>query len=336
MFYDLWRLYSLANEYAGELEEINAVLWAENSYQQQYIGSLEARISAGNMLVATPWEMTTIYPNAAQDAADATPRARVDREAGVVTLPLKGPAVSKLHYLDLAGNLVLPPLEYRLTGSGAMFEETPFLGIFQGRTWQRRIYSTQPEQVTVEVDFPGPLLTDMRTNSIFISPHPFRSLDLLSVELNLGRAGYQSAAGFVQQSQIPPLRLFFPVVEAVGVRLVLRQPSYLTLNEKQCYVLGLSGLGCYHETYMETGLVLSPFDIPFGASVISIVHRLDGQDYASPTDSFSFELWREEPDGTLAYLADWDDIPATRVWVKTVLSLGAKTPALSRVVLQYV
>ncbi|MEW6769984.1 MAG: hypothetical protein AB1330_01140 [Bacillota bacterium] len=350
VFYDLHGLYQQVYDGKAELERAVRYLQTEITALRGHIDSLQL----GNQLAVQAREMTVQYPNSAQDAADSTPRAYIDKTHNVVTLPLKGTPVPRAYNYDIFNRraFVAPDTKVLVGGGQAPFVEGDdplYLVDPEKRFWRYCLSypaGTAPaaEEISVQVSLSSSFLSDYRVNLITFYPHPLYTLWVTDLGCAL-RSGWQQVPGFVPLEKITPVCWCFPVIEATNFNISLRQSFAQTENNRDVFVFGGRYFNIFYQEYEDAGVVLSCFEIMPLTTVVRVKHyfanagclsQLSVDGYERPTSFFTFELYKEESDGTLTYLADWRSIPANKVWVRTVLKKdqNGTTPALSKVALE--
>ncbi|MBC7345370.1 MAG: hypothetical protein H5U03_08145, partial [Clostridia bacterium] len=203
--------------------------------------------------------------------------------------------------------------------------------------WYHRAYfpsdaAPASHAVTLEVALPYQVLTDLKFNCITFRPHPAFTLTVKNLEYE-HRGVWRTVPGFSPVQRAAASRWCFPLIEGRRLRLVLEQPYPLAEGPRKVFVFGGRQFAACREEYLDHGIVLSPFSASPPLTVKKIKHRFanatclsqPAPEYDRPMPWFDFELYKEEPDGTLSYLSSWSNLPYNRLWVKTVLKKDQPT-----------
>lgn len=347
VYYDLSNLYKEVNDGRLGLERLFDFLDAEVAA----INSRITELSASERYVVRAGHMVTEYPNPSQNLADATPRAFIDREAGVVTLPLKGSPVPKSYSYDAYRGIsfVAPDTKVAVNSASGVpsMDSNPVDLIDPQKPLWRCWYSYEAgsapnaREVSIQVELSPYALTDYKANTIVFAAHPLFTMSVRNLSYSYN-VGWQPVPGFQPVGKVSFCRWCFPPMDARAVMMTLYQPFAVPKGTQRRFIVGGRHFGVFYQEYEQAGMVLSRFDVPYGSTVARVRHYFanfsclsvrstDGV-YEQPTPFFDFELYREEADGILTYLSSWQNVPATRVWVRTLLKMDVSgaTPALTK------
>jgi len=346
-YYDLFHLYKQINADKAELERVKDFFYAEVMALSEQFENLNRE-----RYVVQARDMVTVYPNSAQDASDTSLRAFVDRNANVVVLPLKGSPVPKTYLYDLHSNIFVPPDTKVSVGEQSPELEGDPLDLVDPRKkfWSYHFsydlgVAPPAKEISVQIELSPQALTDYRINVITFAAHPLYTMTIKNLNY-IFNSGWRPVPGFSPVEKATAYRWCFPPIEAKGFTFTLWQPFSLIEGTQRIFVLGGRQFGVFYQEYERSGIILSPFVIPYGSKVAKVKHYFAnapclsvpraGGIYEQATPFFEFGLYKEENDGTLTYLNNWQNIAATKVWVRTVLKLDSNgvTPALKKVALE--
>ncbi|WPA89545.1 virion structural protein [Moorella phage MTATph1] len=333
----------------SELQEVKHLLDVEDIYISQFLTEIENRLTT-NSLTCFAQDMTTTFPNPAQDEGDTSLRAVIDYDSNVVTLPYKTEAVPKTFINDLNHQAFVPnKINLKVNGQSLLFYQNDPRKMLSPdddcwfRYVKRSVTESQTsETVTIEVELPPQLITSYDVNTIRFRPHPPFGLKTTNLEYQY-RGDWTPVPGFQPVDRLRDIAWHFPTIKGARFRLTLEQARPFINGTEKVFVIGSKFLGIYYQEYADQGIVLSSFKVTPPVTVEKVTHHFanascfnpylpDG--YDRPQDFFVFALCREEPDGTLTYLSNWSNLPYDKLWVITTLKkTAAGTPALTRVTL---
>ncbi len=350
LFYDLDKLYRDNEALQTKLNEVKHLLDVEDIYISQFLTELENRLNT-NSLTCFAHNMSTTFPNPAQDEGDASLRAFIDYDCNVVTLPYKTEPVPKTFIYDMNHQAFVPDkINLKVDGQSLLFYQNDPLKMlypdsddFWFRYVKRSVTESQTsETVKIEVELPPQLITSYDVNTIRFSPHPIFGLNVKKLEYQY-RGDWTPIPGFQPVNRLRDTAWHFPTIKGARFRLTLEQARPFVSGTDKVFVTGSKFLGVYYQEYADQGIVLSPFKVTPPVTVEKITHYFANapcfspylpNGYDRPQDFFIFALCREEPDGTLTYLSDWSNIIYDKLWVVTTLKkTAAGTPALTKVTL---
>lgn len=295
-------------------------------------------------------DMQTHYPTEIQDKQDATSRCQIEYPYRFATLP-QIHRIPKTHAVDSSGSYIIPKdlkvTIHRSNEKGKVVDNDIYKA-FDGKDhsyWRRTVtyhsISDVPENgedAIIEIELPTKLVNNLNINTIAIHPHPERGIEIKNVEIQYQNA-WQSVLG-LEQEELTTIKSknyssrrkwFFPNTPVQKIRITLVQHHSMQIDEKIVFSLGLQEVSVALTTFEPSGgIVLTPFtmegiynieDVEFVFSNRKAFSYPRNMDHMLKGNIFDYEIYIEEPDGTLRMLdsKDWNSQIASRIWIKTHL-----------------
>lgn len=236
------------------------------------------------------------------------------------------------------------------------------------RIWERNVISDSPgyaAESLLYIKMPTDLMATEKTNKIIIHPHPIFSVDIINIEyttssnvllkeddgyvpLNAGHkyAGEAGAIGWVPPGswtgdmidRSGPKAFYVDPVIVTGLRLHLRQQSYIREGAKYIYTYGASYLGAEYIKFLESGKFIVKFE-PFTGTISSVKDvqpEIFNVIQAEYPDVFSYRTIYETEYDSGVYTTT--PVPfSQRVWIEVTLNntQAGGTPAVSALTISY-
>lgn len=365
-YLELIELYKQSNSTLLSLREAHQVVLSENAALHDYISMLEERMAGlENQLESVTklsvtngqyfktsfvQDMSVNYPKDFQNDQVTTPRCDMDLQNRFITIP-QIHQIPKTHLKDSEGNITVPSqlkVQVGRTSTKGKVSENNILNAFDGNClsfWRRCVSYDSPsdipengEDVIIEIELPTQLVSNMNINTICLTPHPERGIQIENIEVHYNN-GWESIAGFKQQditsinseNHSPRRKWFFPSVPVQRIRITLVQKNSVNIGGKTVFVLGAQEISVYLSMFEPSGgMILTPFDMEGIYNIESIEHVFINRsafsypknlDHMLEGNIYNYDLYVEDSDLTLRPLSnsDWTSQTANRIWIKSHL-----------------
>jgi len=239
-----------------------------------------------------------------------------------------------------------------------------------GKVWERHVVASAADAEGAAVDLyirvPTEFLTTAKANVFVIHPYPIFGCDVESIsystaqDVNLNSTdgytplnsglfsnGNDDAVGWVAPGAWTDDKIvkcgskafYFDPKTVTGLKIRLRQKSYLNEGGKALYAYGVSHMDLRYDSFADTGRTIIRFDAPTGSTISSVSDvELDMFNVAVGEKPFLFDyrvIWETSHEsGTYTT----EPVPLSqRVWVEITLNKAntGTTPALSGMTIAY-
>lgn len=239
-----------------------------------------------------------------------------------------------------------------------------------GTVWERNVVVDAPDvngaEVILHVRFPTDMVVNENTNCIIIHPFPIMGCDILDVEYttnfdvalnstdsyvplnstamydgNTRAIGWVPPGGWTgdEINNAGPKIFYFDPTAVTGIKIKLRQRTYMLEDNKYVYSYGLSKLDARYEKFADSGRTIIRFDAPDGQTISDVTNVtpeiwnvLEGE----LPNVFSYRVIWEVAEDIGIYTTT--AVPnSKKVWVEVTLSKtdGGATPVLSGLNIEY-
>jgi hypothetical protein len=239
-----------------------------------------------------------------------------------------------------------------------------------GKVWERHVIasSTHPDGAAVDlyVRLPTEFVTTDKANVFVIHPYPVFGCDVESIEyttaqnvnlnstdgyvpLNTGLLGNGNtdAVGWVapgawsndKVEKSGNKAFYFDPTSVTGLKVRLRQKSYINEGGKSLYAYGISHMDLRYDSFADTGKFIAKFDAPVGQTISTVSDvEVDLFNVATGEKPYAFDyrvIWETSYEsGTYTTTP----VPSSqRVWVEITLNKtnNGASPALSGLTITY-
>jgi len=235
-----------------------------------------------------------------------------------------------------------------------------------GSVWERNVIVDSPNGEGAEIDVyvrvPTDLAVTEQANCVILHPYPMMGCDIVSVETTTNvnvsmnddldnyvplnqRALYTNdelAVGWVPPGawdgdvdlNAGPTAYYFDPINVTGLKIRLRQRTYMKEGSKYVYSYGLSFLDVRYDKFQDTGKVIIRFDAPTDTTfnrIDNVTPYIYNVSQAELPYAFNYRvLWETYPGSGDFVDGDTGDTSST-VWIEVTLNktVGLGTPALS-------
>lgn len=341
MFFDVSNLFNVVSEYENRLNETSTLQSIDNLYTQMKMKEYETendrlKMELERYMYNYQKKYTIDVFNAS--AVDVTSAPTVNKMFNQINLSNHN-VTSKLYLYDEAIDLITIPssLSYSIMpeANGIDIVDNEFTNAFNGNMneyYVRRIISndTLPKEMEIVIELPDNIISSRDINAIEISPFPYASVDITSMEYQLngnwtqipGFAShqyYQSDmalneygdlvdTGAIRSSE--NVKLCFNKTAMARIKIKLKQSTYTVENNKFVFYMGIKYLnvncenvvGNYCEFYSDIVLhedapKLITKIVPYFNNDLILSDQTDEK-----KTLMSYELYAVDEDGAREYI----------------------------------
>jgi hypothetical protein len=362
--YDIEQLYTIINENNERLKDVESVAGVENRFLFDRVNQLEALLELKNIELMSGDEKY-FKIDARNILSDPLNPIDISNEFNQV-IPSKCNYISKLYLKDdILGKNVIPPslkLEINQTISPAnnlavTTENNPIFCIdgSMNTCWQRRIevprqYNVDYVEIEIIVPIVNEIITNRRINTISISPHPVRGMDIINIEA-LYEDTWLQVPGFQEHSQYnnqlgyineaSPVRLYFNDTVPTSFKFTIRQSTYIEEGNSNVFYLGAYSIDIgYTRCLTDISGFIAEIELLSNNNLIKkIEETLDNKTLVG--DIINYELYYINELQELILLTDSFDVdivvPSNKVVIigKIISSDSDVIPALNSIKVEY-
>ncbi len=149
---------------------------------------------------------------------------------------------------------------------------------------------TEPNSITVTIDIqiPKSIITNMFANALFISPFPKNTIDINTIEYStVNNSGYETLSSFSGVVNSNNTVISFYEKQITNIRITLTQDSYNEIDNgnKRVFTIGASNIAVYDNKYSKESTAYVKFDPPVAVDEITSLEPI----VDNPEDSDKIE-----------------------------------------------
>jgi hypothetical protein len=356
--FTLQRRYDELEERVGVLEDATNTL---NFYSSSQVDSARFDSTSFSVPIASRLTHDSVYGLVVLPKSSSISKLKVTNADGTEFVPSSFEAIAQ----SVAATLDSAAASY-------VVDSDPYFAVTNeiGKVWERNVIAATTAATGAAVDLyvrvPTEFVTTNKSNVLVIHPYPGFGCDIDSIEYttsqnpnlnstdtytalnssalatgNTDAIGWVAPGGWtndeVQKSGVKAF--YFDPKEITGLKIRLRQKSYITEGGKYLYTYGLSNLDLRYDSFSDTGRAIFKFDAPTG-STISNISNVELDLYNIPAGEKPYisdyrVIWETSYDSgtyTTTPVAS-----SQRVWVEVTLnkSNNGTSPALSGLTITY-
>ena len=300
---DLFQIYDELSNQNTQLEEFNQMLMINNQKLENMVNDLQTTLDS----IVTDTHFVNFYNTESVsfgkdiEIEEIVKENRCMYEPDYNMLMLKPLNSRPKTYLSNLQDDIFVPDDLNIditdnTNNSYELDENDINKAFNQKSneaWIRNyIYDTgnEPNSITltIDIEIPKSIITNMFANTIFISPFPKNTINIDTIEYStINNSGYETLNNFSGIVNANNSVISFTEKQVTNIRITITQDSYNEIDNgnKRVFTIGASNIAVYDNKYSKESTAYVKFDPPVAVDEITSLEPI----VDNPEDSDKIE-----------------------------------------------